>query len=408
MNEKELELFKEFLEYKDNKSNNNKKKKKQNTKSKSKYTKRKDGRYQAQITIGFDEKGKRKVSYVYAYTINELEEKIRELKVEVGKGNDLSKRSMTLGVYANKWLEKKELSLRGIDSINTMKMYSFVIEKYIPDCLYNEPLINIASEDIQNIINENKSKARTCKIIKMVYKSIFKDAISERILYYNPVDNVKVPFYSAKEKRPLTDEEDLITEVTELTDRERAYIYIIKYAGLRREEALALKREDFDFENNKIFVSRAIAFDHNKPLIKSTKNYTKRIIPLLINIREYMRYYISNLSTDFLFTNIKNDHLITESSFKKMYASIMKKFKNEAASRCIEFGSDITSHTFRHNFACMLMHAGVEMKERQYLLGHKSIEVTMDIYTHIEQEKMKAPKRLEKYILDIKKSERIE
>lgn len=43
------------------------------------------------------------------------------------------------------------------------------------------------------------------------------------------------------------------------------------------------------------------------------------------------------------------------------------------------------------------MYAGVDMKERQYLLGHKSIKVTMDIYTHIEVMKMRAPQRLEEF-----------
>ena len=61
---------------------------------------------------------------------------------------------------------------------------------------------------------------------------------------------------------------------------------------------------------------------------------------------------------------------------------------------------DLTAHIFRHNYACMLMFAGVEMKERQYLLGHKTITMTYNIYTHIEVDKMMAASKLRTYLGD--------
>ena len=45
------------------------------------------------------------------------------------------------------------------------------------------------------------------------------------------------------------------------------------------------------------------------------------------------------------------------------------------------------------------MYAGIEMKERQYLLGHKDIKMTMNIYTHIEETKLESPQRLSDYFL---------
>ena len=69
--------------------------------------------------------------------------------------------------------------------------------------------------------------------------------------------------------------------------------------------------------------------------------------------------------------------------------------KGKELGKCIN--DDLTAHIFRHNYAYLLMYAGVDRKERQYLLGHKSIKVTMDIYTHIEVMKMRASQRLEEF-----------
>ena len=53
----------------------------------------------------------------------------------------------------------------------------------------------------------------------------------------------------------------------------------------------------------------------------------------------------------------------------------------------------------RHTYATMLYHAGVDIKTAQYLLGHASIQMTMEIYTHLDTEKTKtAAKKLNDFI----------
>ena len=49
---------------------------------------------------------------------------------------------------------------------------------------------------------------------------------------------------------------------------------------------------------------------------------------------------------------------------------------------------DFSPHNFRHTYATNLFYAGVSPKVAQYLLGHSSIQVTLDIYTHLEKEKI--------------------
>ena len=83
---------------------------------------------------------------------------------------------------------------------------------------------------------------------------------------------------------------------------------------------------------------------------------------------------------------------ITKSGFNKMWAKIKKailnaheeSIANETNSEIKSIGN-ITPHMLRHTFATNLYKAGVDLKSAQKILGHESIQLTLDIYTHAEQ-----------------------
>lgn len=87
---------------------------------------------------------------------------------------------------------------------------------------------------------------------------------------------------------------------------------------------------------------------------------------------------------------------MSKSSFRRFWDNIMDKINTAAGgqnwnkrsknvNRIIAISSDITPHIFRHTFATTLYNAGVDVKTAQYLLGHSNIQVTLDIYTHLEK-----------------------
>lgn len=88
----------------------------------------------------------------------------------------------------------------------------------------------------------------------------------------------------------------------------------------------------------------------------------------------------------------------SQTSFRHFWDDIMKKFVdkpfcdenlksfNSVELKNFNIDKDITPHTFRHTYGTMLHYAGADIKTAQYLLGHSSIQVTMDIYTHLENE----------------------
>ena len=108
---------------------------------------------------------------------------------------------------------------------------------------------------------------------------------------------------------------------------------------------------------------------------------------------------------------------MSKSSFRRFWDGIMDKLntaaggrnyisRNKGENKVIAISQDITPHTFRHTYATMLYYAGVDIKTAQYLLGHSSIKVTMDIYTHIDKSQVKnTVSKLELFLNENKKIE---
>ena len=254
----------------------------------------------------------------------------------------------------------------------------------------------IAPADIQKLIDENSEHPRTCKKIMIELKQIIDLAISDDMLDRSPIRKIIVPKARKKHKRPLTDEEVKLLEKTRFTPREKLYITLIQFYGLRKEEALALSPADL--ENGFVSVNKAIVFKNNRPYIKITKSTAgERKIPILSIHKRYFAEIVRKGGL-YCFTCISSNDLITEQSFRRMYYSIMKKLKLTARKNKLPEPVGLTSHIFRHNYATMLYYAGVGVKDAQYLLGHATSSVTLDIYTHLDNENKAAKNQLETYL----------
>ena len=115
----------------------------------------------------------------------------------------------------------------------------------------------------------------------------------------------------------LTDREKSAIKKADFSPREKAFVYLIFYFGLRREEALAIMPNDFDFKKNTLKVNKAVIFDGNNGKIEMTKNKTSdRTLPIPAESIGFFKNYISKLNTVYLVTKL-NGELMTQSSYTK-------------------------------------------------------------------------------------------
>lgn len=362
---------------------------------------RKDGRLCAKVAIG---NGKSK--FVYAQTKKELDRKVTELKIKLGKGIDVQAAEDTFGEWAELWLKQKKTEV----ALKRWQSYTAAIAKF--ETLNNIPLNKIRAIDIQSIINDQVAEGRaeaTLKTYKMAVSQVYKLAIDNRAVDYNPAAAVKINAETEpKQKRALTEEEQ--QWICDTPHRAQTAAMIMMYAGLRRGELIPLLWTDIDLDNKTISVNKAVTIDNNKTTVKK-KGKSKaaiRIVHIPDKLVDYLQTvdhgksllvcpntqnrihsgtswrnmwdsYIFELN--YKYGNFENQIIIVD-GIPQPY-ELPKKYAPEKIPVVIP---RFTPHWLRHTFITLMYFAGVDVMTAKEQAGHSDVRTTMQIYTHLDNQ----------------------
>lgn len=354
--------------------------------------KRADGRYCKQILVGYKPDGTRAMKTIYGKTIKEIERKEREVRDNIQCGVDLLQENITVEEWGNKWFEVYKAKV----SPNTQAMYKNILKNHIIPSIGKTPLTKLKPIQIQGAINNilNSGNNRTAEIFKLTIKQIIKQAVEEGIIVKNICNGLDKIKSEAEEKRTLTDFELKCISKTNYTDRERLFLNVLYYTGIRRGEALALTIWDINRENKILRINKSLDISEKLPVIKDTKTKAgNREIPIPDKLYFELMDYLSKHKDTHLFT-MKGGKIMSRSSFRKMWESIIKKtqatadglveLEQKKMGSIIDSKISFTPHIFRHTYATNLYYANMDIKRSQYLLGHSSLEMTLKTYTHLD------------------------
>ena len=386
--------------------------------AKNKYKKRSDGTFETKIQTGYDDNGNRVRLSVTADSSIGLENKISELKMKLKQFRDafptcngldykqmlisgtiVKYSEMTFEDYANEWF----VTHKSNKEINTKAMYKNIIEKHLIPGIGFLKVNAIKHSDIQRLLTETSGKPRTCQQILLVLKQILRELKRDRLISADTFDNLTDKYdmvkYIPSKKRPLTKTEKKALLTADFTEMEKAFVMILFYFGIRREEAIALIKSDFDFHNHLLNINRAIVFDGNQPVLKGTKSFAgKRSINIPAAILDFLKEYVKKSTSLYIFTK-KDGELITKSSYNKMWERIISKMNNavvtEAEQKLHQKPIEgLTAHIFRHNYCTMLYYSGISVLKAVELMGHSDKKMIMDIYAHLDEEKENAAAKI--------------
>ena len=365
--------------------------------AKAKYKMNSRGEYATKIWDGtYNADGsKHRINLKSKKSSADLEKKVNALKESIRNGNYVQPTDEMFGSYAKKWLVTK----KNVRSKNTRAMYSNIIEKHL-NILDDVKISDIRNSHFQLVINNAVDKPRTCQQIYITFKQIIRMAVADNLIgagmAENIIKDISLPKQIKTEKRPLNEiEKAAIKKCFEqnfFTEREKAFLTLIYYTGMRRGEALALTVFDFSFQssNNYVSITKNLIFDGNNPEIKDTPKSDRgfRKIPLPDEAVAYLKNYIHSQTQTQLFS-CSTGSLITKSSYVKMWKSIARKM-NEAAGGTDSFPlvEGLTAHIFRHNYCSNLCYQvpAISIKKIAQLMGD-SERVILNIYNHIMDEK---------------------
>lgn len=230
----------------------------------------------------------------------------------------------------------------------------------------------------------------TINLRKIVMNQIFNYAIFNEIVSYNPISVCKVPKKAHTTPRSLPTD----AEISKIQGNSDGFIglycNLLMYTGLRREEALALKFEDINYESDEISVNKTLIFENNKPVLRSSMKSQAglRTVPLLFPLKNILIQQGAEKKSGLIFA--VDGKPVTKGYFDKAYA----RYKKEVGISC-------TSHQLRHYFATLCFDANLDEKDLQKIMGHAKISLTKEIYIHISQDRSKESKsKLNKYLAD--------
>ena len=370
-------------------------------------SKRADGRYQGRFTF----QGERFT--LYDRDIKALQKKMADAKYEIEHGIYLNAQHMTLNTFFETWLrEIKENTVKA----NTLSVYMEIYKIHISPALGKQQVSSINKLMVQRLLNnmsKNGLSANTLAKTKAILYSIFKEAMENRMISYNPCENITIR-RDKTERRVLSFKEQQIFLEAIRGSRYEMLCILGLSTGLRIGELSGLRWSDINFEEKTLTVERTYIYLHD---VKNHQMKDEFHSPKTKNSCRTIRLLDSTLSLlavhkekqrkekavagetwcpveggeDLIFTTKTGGPvrgLNVAETLNNYVKKINKQEEQKAAKehREPEYFERITPHTLRHTFATRAFESGIPPKVVQQILGHSSLEMTMDLYTHVTED----------------------
>lgn len=333
--------------------------------------KRKDGRWEGRYKNGFKSDGKTRYSSVYGTSYSEVRNILTAKRAE--QKPSCLKCDLTFGELSNLWLESIAHSIKE----STYGNYSMKLEKHIIPCFgkirYEKLTVKIFNDFIAEKLSAGLSPRYVSDICRVI-KSITKFA-RQKLGYSDKAELLNLPKCEKKEREMLNSvQQNLLTHyLADSASPSNLGILISAVTGIRIGELCALKWSDIDLEKRIITVSKTMQRIKNiggktatKIVITPPKSKTsEREIPI----------------PDILYS-----HLIAMRKNGNCYVLTGKNFFVEPRTMQYRFRSvlkeiglpQVNFHALRHMFATKCVNIGIDVKTLSEILGHCSVELTLN------------------------------
>lgn len=353
-----------------------------------------DGKYKIYVELGRDSRGKRRrrTKTVTPTSERNLRKLKREFEIQCHEEMDDPIENITFKNFVKKWwTNHAKTNLKE----NTLTMYEYVLKNSIINYFGNMKLNDIKRFHIVEYLNEQDVLAPN-KFV--VLKSIFKHAVIWEVIKNNPTDNVNTPVYKNKKETAYytEDEVKLLMDVLEdVFPKHRIMIKLAVLGGLRRSEVAGVTEEAINYEENYILVDKQLVYSKEKGLfLDSPKNKKARKVYFPPKFMKELKSYVTDLKARKMAMGNSWNPLIIDGEPVNLlmvkddgYPTNPQSISKEWAKIVKRHGlKHITFHQLRHSCASIMVRQGINFKVIQERLGHSNIAITLDRYSHLEND----------------------
>lgn len=368
---------------------------------------KKDGSkvYRANVYLGVDQvTGKKVKTKVTGRTQKEVKQKATQEKVDFQKDGCTRFKASSIDNYqelANLWWESYKHTVKPNTRINVKR----ILNNHILPLFGSYKLTKLTTPLIQSIVNKLADKTNKGEEGAFLYYDSI-HALNKRILQYgvtmqaipsNPARDVVLPRNTQKAKRQKVnhfDNEELkkfLAYLDNLDLNKFRYCYentLYKFllaTGCRINEALALSWSDIDLDNAVVHITKTLNYKQETNSPKSKASYRdldidQATVAMLkvYKVRQIQEAWKIGKTESVVFSDFIHEY----PNNRTLQTRLRTHFKRANVT-------NIGFHGFRHTHASLLLNSGIPYKELQHRLGHSTLSMTMDIYSHLSKESAK-------------------
>lgn len=306
----------------------------------------------------------------------EAEARLAWEKGTIGNGS-----SIKFGEFIWEFIKKKH-NLSGQTRYNNENHIKTHIEPYLGHYKLNEINVSVLEDFIEKL-NEKGLAESTCGKIFSIVNSALKSAAKRGLIVQNPVDLLEYKPRMTKRRVDYWTVDEVNKFLNGFEHRQKIVFELAIYTGMRLGEILGLPISNIDLKAKKIYIRQVLTFDGKIKMGAKTESGNRSItIPdiLIDKLRKHiemieneMKRYGENYNKEKLLVCSVKGTPLTIPNLRRLWYRLLE----ETGSRKIRF------HDLRHTCASLLLSVGAHPKVVQELLGHSSIKITMDLYSHL-------------------------
>lgn len=316
-------------------------------------------------------------------TQKKAQEELRKAmdQIEQGVSPDASK--MTVSEWLDAWLLTKK-RIRP----TTLLSYESHVRVHLKPLVGHIPLRQLRAEHLDEMYAglEAGRSAATLHRIHATLRAALNSAVKRRLMTWNPANQVELPQVPKVRRKFLTPAQldHFLQEIRE--DRLYAAYYLLADTGMRRGEVCGLRWSDLDLDAEVplLTVEQARVQCGSATIISEPKSGASREVPLGADAVAILKGHRKLQAAERLaWPGAWPDHdlVFTKPDGQPVRPDYVTK---HFQSRCEAAGlARMRLHELRHTHATHLKQAGVDLKVAQARLGHSTIAMTADIYTHV-------------------------
>jgi integrase len=331
--------------------------------------------------------GSRRV-VVYGKTRDDARDKMIKAQEDARSGIPVPDEVWKLGPYLEYWLENfVKVNRRPA----TYALYETNIRLYLTPCLGHHKLSTLSVANVQQFLNQRLEKGdsvRKVQIMRTVLSAALTRAMREELVRRNVARLAELPEWHPGKVRPWTvDEARRFLDACKPDLLYAAFVLLLLY-GLRRGEVLGLRWQDIDFDAGTLSVEQQVQRVSGEIRIGPVKTQAgQRNLPLLPLARQVLEAQAEVQArhradmgsawpdTDLVFT--------TRTGRPVEPRNLVRSFRRICNDNDIRL---IKVHHIRHTVASLLKALRVPARDAQIILGHSRLAITLEIYTHTDDE----------------------